>query len=474
VWEACYKAGMTRGKLQLPSFAKGLSARLLVLTIAFVMLAEVLIYTPSIGRFRLVWLEERLAAAHLAILALEATPDQMVSESLQMELLSHAGASMIGLKKPNMGKLMLMAKMPGEVEASYDLQSATAYSLIRDAFATLFSDGNRTLRIIGRSPKDPEVTVEVLLGERPLREAMLAFSQRILALSLVISLITAALVYLSLHWLMVRPMRRITESMIAFRENPEDALHAMTPTNRNDEIGLVQRELASMQEGVRTTLRQKTRLAALGIAVTKINHDLRNILASARLISDRLVESDDPEVRRVTPTLVTTIDRAVDLCAQTLNFTRDKPPKLEVAPFSLGELIEDVEATLRPSLDSAERFQNQITNGLKIEGDRQQLFRVFSNLGRNALDAGAGHVTFKAHENGLAVVIDVADDGPGLPPRAREKLFQPFESAGRSGGTGLGLCIARDLVRAHGGDIRLAYSHAGGTCFRIELPKSSA
>ncbi|MCH7795026.1 MAG: sensor histidine kinase, partial [Proteobacteria bacterium] len=78
---------MTGKKLSLPPLAESLSARLLLLTIAFVMLAEVLIYAPSIGRFRLVYLEERLAAAHLAILALEATPDQMIGEDLKRELL---------------------------------------------------------------------------------------------------------------------------------------------------------------------------------------------------------------------------------------------------------------------------------------------------------------------------------------------------------------------------------------------------
>ncbi len=69
---------MTGKKLSLPPLARNLSARLLLLTIAFVMLAEVLIYAPSVGRFRLVYLEERLAAAHLAILTLDATPDQLI------------------------------------------------------------------------------------------------------------------------------------------------------------------------------------------------------------------------------------------------------------------------------------------------------------------------------------------------------------------------------------------------------------
>ncbi|MDH3914278.1 MAG: sensor histidine kinase, partial [Rhodospirillales bacterium] len=290
--------------LSLPPAAASLSARLLLLTIAFVMLAEVLIYAPSIGRFRKVYLEERLADAHLAILALEATPNQMVGEELELELLSHVGAKMVALKKPGAGKLMLLAEPPDKIDATFDLRQAGFFGLIGEAFVTLQAPDGRVLRVLGPSPKDQDLLVEVVLDETPLKTAMIDFSGRILLLSLVISLFTAMLVYYSLHRLMVRPMRRITESMVAFREDPEDATRGIAPSDRSDEIGVAQRELASMQQGLRGALQQKTRLAALGIAVTKINHDLKNILATARLVSDRLAGSEDPEVRRVTPTLM--------------------------------------------------------------------------------------------------------------------------------------------------------------------------
>ena len=188
---------MTGKKLSLPPLAKSLSARLLLLTIAFVMLAEVLIYAPSIGRFRLVYLEERLAAAHLAILALEATPDQMIGEDLTRELLDHVRAYSVGLTRPGAGKLMLMVTTPNPVDASYDLREASFFGLIGEAFMTLMEDGGRVLRVVGVSPKDSKTLVEVVLEEAPLRRQMLDYSERILALSMVISLFTAALVYLS-------------------------------------------------------------------------------------------------------------------------------------------------------------------------------------------------------------------------------------------------------------------------------------
>jgi signal transduction histidine kinase len=453
-----------------PAFAFGLSARLLLLTIGFVMLAEVLIYTPSIGRFRAVYLEERLAAGHLAILALEATPDHMVSQELTIELLKHVEAFTVALTKPGAGKLMLMDLPPKHIDASFDLREAGFFVLIRDAFAALLAKPGRVIRVVGVSSKDPNILVEVVLNEGPMRDEMFAFSQRILALSLVISLFTAALVFLSLHWMMVRPMRHITASMSAFRKDPEDASRVVRPSNRRDEIGFAEHELAAMQEGLRASLQQKTRLAALGVAVTKINHDLRNILATARLVSDRLDLSDDPEVKRVTPTLMSAIDRAVNLCAQTLSFTREGPPALELTRFDLRALVADVGAALPETVNGQPVWNSLLQGGLEVEADREHLFRVLSNLGQNAIEAGASRVEVSAEQMDGRVRVTVSDNGPGLPPRAHQQLFQPFTGSARPGGTGLGLAIARDLVRAHGGEIRLEHSTADGTSFRIELP----
>ncbi len=466
---------MTGHRLKLPPFVRGLSARLLILTIAFVMLSEVLIYAPSIGRFRLSFLEGRLAAGHLAILALEATDDKMVTKDLEQELLDHVNAYSVALTKPDTSiKLMLMVDKPGEIDAAFDLRKESFFGLIGDAFMSLWHNENRLLRVVGVSPKDPGTLVDVVLDEAPMRAAMLDYSQRILALSFGIAFFTAALVYLSLHWLMVRPMRRITSSMVSFRAAPEDATISLPHSDRGDEIGIAQRELTSMQEGLRSALQQKTRLAALGTAVTKINHDLRNILATAVLVSDRLTGSDDPEVRRVTPTLLRAIDRAVNLCAQTLNFTREGPPVLDLSHFDLRDLVQDVGEELPEHVAGESVWLNRLDAGTDVEADRDQLFRVFANLGHNAIQAGATEVSVSTRRSGDRIVVMVKDNGPGLPPRAREKLFQPFEGSARVDGTGLGLAIARDLMRAHGGDIELETSDADGTCFCLVLPTTQS
>ena len=462
---------MTGKKFSLPPLARNLSARLLLLTIAFVMLAEVLIYAPSVGRFRLVYLEERLAAAHLAILTLDATPDQLIGKGLERELLEHVRAYSVGLTRPGAGKLMLMVTAPGPVDASFDLREAGFFELIRDAFVTLLQDRGRVLRVVGVSPKDGATLVEVVLDEAPLRAGMLGYSERILALSLGISLFTAALVYLSLHLLMVRPMRRITHSMARFRADPEDPARIIKASARSDEIGIAQRELAEMQIGLRGALQERARLAALGAGVTRISHDLGNILATARLVSDRLSDSEDPEVRRITPTLLGAIDRAVNLCAQTLSFTREGAPKVERSRFDLGELVSEVGASVPEQLSGEAEWRNLIDPRLEVAADREQLYRVLSNLGRNAIQAGASRIEIGARREDGRVVIEVRDDGPGLSPRARERLFEPFAGSSRAGGTGLGLAIARELMRAHGGDIRLERSTSEGTCFRLDLPE---
>lgn len=464
------------GRAKLPALIHSLSARLLVLTVFFVMLAEVLIYAPSAGRFRLTYLEERLAAGHLAILALQATPDYMVSAELEAELLNHAGAYVVALKRPDGVKLMLGQRPVPPIAASFDLGQAGFFRLIGEAFVTLTQTGNRVLRVVGPSPKHPEAIVEVVIDEAPMRTALIDYSGRVLALSIVISVFAAALVYLSLQWLMVRPMRRMTQSMMAFRAAPEDAARMIAPSDRRDEIGVAQRELAEMQAGLRAALHHKTHLAALGAAVTKISHDLRNILATARLVSDRLGASGDPEVKRITPVLLAAIDRAVELCSRTLDFTREGPPRLARSRFALGELVDEVGAALKPTLNGAAAWRMTGGADIRVEADRDQLFRVLQNLGQNAFEAGASTVEIAASEapdradGPGGTVIEIADNGPGLAPRALDKLFQPFAGTGRAGGTGLGLAIARDLMRAHGGEIRLVSSTAEGTVFRLDLP----
>jgi signal transduction histidine kinase len=465
---------MRRSIWSSPPLWRSLSARLLVLTVFFVMLSEVLIFAPSVARFRLTYLEDKLAGAAQALLALEAAPDNMVQQDLTDELLRSVGAySVMPEDKDRTSPQLegvLRLKMPPEVQVVFDLRDMDFWQLIEDAFDALSRSDDRVLAVSGISPREPRIAVQITLSERPMRNAMIDFGRHIFELSLVVSLITAALVYLSLQWLLVRPMRRLTASMIAFRADPEDASRVIEPSTRRDEVGVAESELAHMQEAVRQALRERARLAALGTAVTKINHDLKNILATARLVSDRLVENPSPEVRRAASSVLAAIDRAVKLCTGTLAFTREDGLPLTVTRFPLPPLVHEIAAAL-PQIPDGFQIEN-LTTGSVAEADRDQMFRTLLNLARNALEAGATRLTFRsgpAEQGGLT--IEVADNGHGLPPRAHENLFKPFAGSARPGGTGLGLPICREIMRAHGGDLALVESSGNGTVFRLILPK---
>ena len=456
-------------KLDLLSPRRSLSARLLVLTVAFVLLGEVLIYVPSIARFRRDYLDQRIAAAHLATLSLQAAGGRALDVGLENELLSQAGVLSVTLREP--AAELMLGKLPA-VQKIVDLRTQSPPAMIAEAFDTLWQGGRRTIRVIGPSPQRPAVLVDVSLPEAGLWNAMVSYSWRILTLSIVISLLTALLVYIALQIMIVRPLRRITESVIAFRRRPEDASTALPPSARGDELGLVQTELRRMQEGLRTALAQKTRLAALGGAVSKINHDLRNLLANAMLLSDRLEQSQDPEVRHVTPRLVESLDRAARLCAETLNFARAEVAAPKKTRFALAPLLDEVGlAVLGPEQGGA-RWRNDVRAEVLVYADRDQLFRVLMNLGRNAAQALAdgGLISAGAWQAGDDLTIELADTGKGIPNAARAHLFEAFSGSARPGGTGLGLPIAREIMRAHGGDIELVQTGAEGTVFRLTLP----
>jgi len=447
------------------------------------MVAEVFIYVPSIANFRKSWLEEHLRTGQIAALALEATADYMVSEELAKDLLDTAGVEAVVLKRGGARKLILGDEMPKNIAAVYDLRDADPMTLVADAFATMGLADRALIQVTGKTREGLGEYAQIILRAGGLKDAMVIYSRNILILSVVISLITAGFVYVTLSWLLVRPIRRVTASLTAFRSAPEAITSRITPSSRSDEIGVAERELAAMQDELRNALAQKTRLANLGTAVSKINHDLRNILASAQLMTDRLREIDDPAVKTITPRFVHALDRAIALCTHTLTYGRAEEAAPEVRRLALRPLVDDVGASLGLNpLDADEpggpRWCNEVDADLQVDADPDQLFRILLNLGRNAADAIAKvrhptphcQITVTARKANGMTAIDVADNGPGLSARAREHLFEPFTGSAKAGGTGLGLAIAKELAEAHGGSIELVRSGPEGTTFRINLP----
>ncbi|MDX2266316.1 MAG: HAMP domain-containing sensor histidine kinase [Hyphomicrobiales bacterium] len=463
-------------RLQARFRALSLSTKLLLLTIGFVMLAEVLIFAPSVANYRHNWLLDRLTAAQIASLALEAAPDRTLPRKLRSELLNTAGVRAVALRRDDFRELVLQLEDQRSIDATYDLREATWVSLIGDGLGVFFAPDGRMIRVIG-SPEIGGDLIEIVMDEAPLKAALMTYATNIFFLSLIISFITAALVYLALNALFVRPVERLTWNMVRFRENPEDRSRIISPCGRGDELGTAEHELAAMQSDLADMLQQKSRLAALGLAVSKINHDLRNILASAQLMSDRMVVSTDPIVQRFAPKLILSLDRAIQLCAETLRFGKasELPPRRKI--FPLAPLIEEAADSIGLPDHPQIAWRMAVPPNLQIDADRDQLFRIFSNLLRNAAqilektptDGAAPAIEVGAQRDGGVVRITVSDNGPGVPIRARPHLFEPFKGSSRDGGTGLGLAISAEIARAHGGALSLLDTETGAS-FRLEIP----
>jgi len=455
----------------------GLSGKLLLLTFPLVMIAGMLIYVPAIANFRLNRLNDRLAAANTAALVLDAAPSGMVPDSLARQILRSIGARAVAIKMGQQRRLLASAGLPPAIDHDIDMREMTVWSAIVDSFETMLESGNETIRVIGPAAGSAEF-IEVVIDELPLRQAMYRFSSNLLLVSLGIAILTAALVYLALHFLFVRPMRRLTANLVGFHENPESSARIIVPSQRGDEIGVVERELSDMQRDLVSMLHQKSRLAALGLAVSKINHDLRNLLASSQLLSDQLSSVPDPRVQRFAPKLMRSLERAIAFCQSTLSYGRAQ----EAAPDRRMILVEPVVNEVRESAglasDASISWINAVERGLTIDADPDQLFRVLLNLVRNAAqaleshpqgDAATQQIRVTGRREGAVTIIEVSDTGPGAPAKAREHLFEAFQGSARPGGSGLGLAIAAELVGAHGGDIHLVEGTIGAP-FRITMP----
>ena len=226
------------------------------------------------------------------------------------------------------------------------------------------------------------------------------------------------------------------------------------------------RDLASM-------LQQKTRLAALGLAVSKINHDLRNLLASAQLFSDRLVKLPDPQVQRFAPKLMQALERAIDFCQSTLSYGRAQEPAPDRRAVMLRDLVDEVRDTIGLSPESPIAWITAVDRGVTVDADREQLLRVLVNLARNA----APGARERARRMTRPATRSASPGGgrarspssrcptpvPASPEGARAHLFEAFQGSTRTGGAGLGLAIAAELVRAHGGEIDLVDGTLGAT-----------
>lgn len=455
---------------------RSLSGRFLILSIIFVMIAEVLIFVPSIARFRQDFLAARLEKAQIASLSVLASERSVVSNVLAQELLDNAGVYNVALRRDAVSQLVLSSPIPGPVTTIVDLRNPSPWYLVQGALGQLVKPAEGVIRVLGSPTNAAGTMIDIAMPQAELRAAMIDYGLRILWLSLLISVVSAILLFGAVRRFMVKPVKRVVRHIEVYAQAPEDSRRIIVPQASITELRSAEEALAAMQTQLTGSLKQKERLAQLGGAVAKISHDLRNILTTATLLADRMEMSDDPAVKRSAPKLVNSLSRAVNLCEGTLAFGRveEAPPSLQ--RVSLVDLADDVIEGERLASNGTVEFSVEVETGLSVRADSEQLFRVLGNLVRNARQAieatgRPGEIKISALENDEDWQVLVSDTGPGLPPKAQEHLFTPFEGGVRKGGTGLGLVIASELLRGHGGALELSRTDETGTEFRLRLPK---
>lgn len=473
----------------IPGIRRSLSAQLLTLTILVVLITEIIIMIPSVANQHHNWLSMRTQATYLVGLALEDIHAVTVNDRMIDKILMSANIEGVTLTSGNAQTVILA---PGVTALDYDhiddinLDDYSTLEMIADSWLTVAGGGEKLIRVIGGSNIQNSQIQDIILSRDELRQSLRKYTGNILWLSLLISGITALFVYWSLNNLIIKPVRNMRENMAQFEDDPENPDNILVPSTRVDEVGEAERDLNALEMRLQSFLNERRRLAALGAGISKISHDLRNILASAQLMSDRLVASDDPRVKKLSPRLVDALDRAITLSRETLNYGRISPEILNRENIQLHTMVDDIFD------DNASMYVDMVNNvpeDMKIKIDRTQFHRGLTNLIRNSVEAimpentgtenadnmasiGSPEqkITVSAERTSSTINIDIADNGPGLPDTAKEFLFEPFKGSYKPGGSGLGIAIAAEIARAHDGDLQLTKSDETGATFRVTLP----
>ncbi|OYX55755.1 MAG: sensor histidine kinase [Brevundimonas subvibrioides] len=464
-----------------PQAPDGLSSRLLLLTVLFTLAVQALIVGPNAASFHERWLMDRLQAAELASVGVEALPYSAVDDQTAEQLLRIGGVSAVAISDQGVMRQLLQAPNLARAPDFIDLRGRSTGSKLLDPVRTLFGHPDRSIRARAAPRYRSGDFIDVVAPAEPLKIELRAFLLNSLLVSIIISVVAGGLLYAGLAFLVLQPLRRVTRSIEGFAADPQTV--APTPSDRHDEIGRVERELAVMQEEVRQALRSRSRLVALGEAVAKINHDLRNMLTSAQIASERLADSADPQVAKALPRLERALGRAAALTRNVLDYGKSEEPAPVKNRVALAPAV--TSAAEDAGLEAhGVRLVKALPGRFAVQADPDQLHRILVNLMRNARQAierdsaraprrkggPLGSVMVEASREDGWCVIRIVDDGPGIPPRLSERLFEPFVSGGSADGTGLGLTISRELATNHQGELRLVETGPTGTTFELRLP----
>lgn len=461
-------------------FFMGLRGRLFMLTAVFVFVAVALGYPVLAGTYRNGWLEQRAQAAQIAALAVEAAPDGRVGDELSRQLLEKAQVVSVAVQEQDFRVEILPPSMDISRElVAIDLRTENFLDGVFGAFGHMLAPPGRFLRIILAPSLTGDAVMEIIVPEQALKSGLIAFSRTLLLFSLLIAAVVGAAIYFAMYRLVIQPMRRLTHGIVRFANAPEEAEIEPMPGGAY-EMRRANAALQDMQKAVSAAFRQRKRLAELGEAVAKINHDLRNSLSAAQIVSEGLSESDDPRVKRAAPRLERAIQRAVTLAEATLSHARADTAAPNLSTINLVPAIDEAAAEGLAGCDGVE-WQIEAPAALNAVADPDHVHRIVANLVRNAARAiqeqkdrsCPGRVRARVFREGACAVVEISDNGPGVPAAVVARLFQPFAGSGSRGGAGLGLAIARELARGMRGDLVLSANGADGAAFTLRVPSAA-
>jgi len=460
--------------------SRRLSSKLLLLTIGFVMLAELLLFIPSAALFRQSWLMDRTQEAGLLAQAITGVPNFEASKLLTEQFKEDTDVVVMSIKQDGHNQLVLGmtegdgATISGDAKFQMiDLRERRRFPRFRDAFMDFFGSKEGYLRVVALSPVEGQESLELIIPRVKIQHALRDYFVRVFSLSLIIAIITGSMIYLTMRALIISPVQRLAMDMTRFRENPSFRSASSAEAKRKDEIGQLEREFINMKQSLRASFRQRERLAGLGLSMAKINHDLRNVLAGALMTSERLAADKDERIAKTGKRLIRNLERGVGLTEDVLAYSKadTADPKLENVrvSFLLGEVAADVVGQFPGT-----SFKNKVPSELLVRVDPDHAYRIFNNIFRNASQAMQSQekrvlsVAADVHDGRVNIML--SDTGPGLPDKARENLFQAFKGGqNKKGSTGLGLTISKELAIAQGGDLNLVSTDETGTRFQVTL-----
>jgi len=279
-----------------------------------------------------------------------------------------------------------------------------------------------------------------------------------------------------IYFLARRVLKPVAELDRAATEITKGNYDYVIQPRTSDELGRLAQTFNSMTASLREArheLIRQERIGTIGRLSTSLVHDLRNPLAAIYGGAELLVDSNlsPDQVKRLASNIYKSSRRIQELLQDLVNVARDSVEQRE--PCRLADVVRAAIETLQPQIDSQHiDVRLDIPEDLEATIARSRVERVFLNLAGNALEAmpsgGSIHVSASSHKSSIDVRFE--DSGPGVSPAIRDRLFQPFVTAGKRSGLGLGLALSRQTILDHGGDLWLDLSAAHGACFCLRLP----